>query len=67
MLLRDERSRRLAAAIRRLPLPYRQVMTLLLEDLSHAQIAEALGLSRTNVAVRVSRAKALLKGLLDGE
>lgn len=64
-LLADERTRRLLAAIRCLPLPYRQVMTLVLEDISHAEIAEALGLTRTNVAVRVNRAKAQLRELLD--
>lgn len=67
LLLADERARRLTAAIRRLPLPYRQVMTLLLEDLSHAEIADALSLSRTNVGVRVSRAKAQLKAILDDD
>lgn len=65
LLLADERTRRLTTAVRRLPLPYRQVMTLLLEDLSHAEIAEALGLTRTNVGVRVNRAKTQLKALLD--
>jgi RNA polymerase sigma-70 factor (ECF subfamily) len=67
LLLAGERSRRLAAAIRRLPLPYRQVMTLLLEELSYAEIAEALGLSVSNVGVRVNRAKAQLKAILDDE
>lgn len=67
LLLACERSRRLIAAIRRLPLPYRQVMTLVLEDLSYAEIAEALGLSLSNVGVRVNRAKAQLKAILDGE
>ena len=67
MLLADERSRRVADAVRRLPLPYRQVMTLLLEELSYAEIAEALGLSLSNVGVRVNRAKALLKAQLDDE
>lgn len=63
-LLAAERSNRLIAAVRRLPLPYLQVMTLLLEELSHAEIAEALGLTRTNVGVRVNRAKAMLRELL---
>ena len=63
-LLAAERSQRLTAAVRRLPLPYRQVMTLLLEELSHAEIGEALGLTRTNVGVRVNRAKAMLRELL---
>lgn len=66
-MIASERSRRVAAAIRRLPLPYRQVMTLLLEELSYAEIAEALGLSVSNVGVRVNRAKAQLKAMLDDE
>ncbi len=52
--------------MRRLPLPYRQVVTLALEDLSHAQIAQALGLSVSNVGVRLNRAKAMLKEAMDG-
>lgn len=64
-LLADERSRRLLAAIRRLPLPYRQVVTLLLEEMSYAEIAETLDLSLSNVGVRINRAKALLRTILD--
>lgn len=55
----------LLAAVRSLPLPYRQVVTLLLEDLTYAEIAEALGLSPTNVGVRINRAKQLLKKALN--
>lgn len=66
-LLLDERSRRLTAAIRRLPLSYRQVMTLLLEDMSYAEIAEILDLGPSNVGVRINRAKAQLKAILDEE
>lgn len=66
LLLADERSRMVTAAVRRLSLPYRQVMTLVLEELSYAEIAEALGLSLSNVGVRVNRAKAQLKELLNG-
>ena len=65
LLLADERSRMVAIAVRRLPLPYRQVMTLVLEELSYAEIGEALGLSISNVGVRVNRAKAQLKEILD--
>lgn len=65
LLIADERARRVSSAIRRLPLRYRQVMTLLLEDLSYAEIAEALGLSLSNVGVRVNRAKAQLRTMLD--
>lgn len=56
---------RLAAAVRRLPLPYRQVVILVLEDFSYEEIAETLGLTVTNVGVRVNRAKAQLRSLLD--
>lgn len=66
-MIAGERSRRVGDAIRRLPLPYRQVMTLLLEELSYAEIAEALGLSLSNVGVRVNRAKAQLKAMLDDD
>lgn len=66
-LLASERSAQLVAAIRRLPLPYRQVMTLVLEELSHAEIAEVLGLTVSNVGVRVNRAKAQLRAMLDHE
>jgi RNA polymerase sigma-70 factor (ECF subfamily) len=66
-LLANERSRRLVAAVRRLPIPQRQVVTLLLEDLSYAEIAEALAISVSNVGVRINRAKAQLKVLLDDE
>lgn len=65
VLIQAERGERLLAAIRRLALPYRQVMTLLLEDLSYEDIAEALSISVVNVGVRVNRAKKQLRELLD--
>jgi len=43
------------------------VITLLLEDMSYLEIAESLGISVGNVGVRVNRAKARLKELLDHE
>jgi RNA polymerase sigma-70 factor (ECF subfamily) len=64
-VLAAERSNRLMAAVRRLALPYRQVITLALEELSYAEIAEALDISVSNVGVRVNRAKAQLRELLD--
>jgi RNA polymerase sigma-70 factor, ECF subfamily len=64
-VMRKQRAERLAAAVRRLELPYRQVITLLLEDLSYGEIADALGISLSNVGVRVNRAKTLLRSLLD--
>jgi RNA polymerase sigma-70 factor (ECF subfamily) len=63
-LVARERTRRLVEAIRRLELPYRQVMTLLLEDMSYLEIAQVLGITVANVGVRVNRAKSRLKELL---
>ncbi|HTZ99401.1 MAG TPA: RNA polymerase sigma factor [Candidatus Aquilonibacter sp.] len=57
---RQERGR-LRAAIQELPLTYRQVVMLMLEDLSQAEIAEVLGLTEGNVAVRMNRARKALK------
>ena len=66
-LIDHERSHRLLEAIRQLALPYRQVMTLILEDMSYDEIAEALAISVANVGVRVNRAKQQLKVLLHHE
>lgn len=51
----------LLAAIRGLPLDYRQVLTMVLEDLPQAEIASVLGISESNVAVRLYRARKLLR------
>lgn len=56
---------RLRTAIQRLPLAYRQVVMLMLEELSHAEIAEVLGLTESNVAVRLNRARKALKESLE--
>ncbi len=55
---------RLFEAIRRLALPYRQVITLALEDLSPQEIADILGLTPNNAAVRLSRARDMLRAAL---
>ncbi len=61
VLIEKQSSAALVEAVRALPLPYRQVITLLLEDLSYDEIAEALGITLTNVGVRINRAKQQLK------
>jgi RNA polymerase sigma factor (sigma-70 family) len=66
-LIQAERSERLLEAIRQLALPYRQVMTLILEDMSYEEIAETLGLTVDNVGVRVNRAKKQLRERLQHE
>ena len=63
-LAEQQQSASLQAAVRRLPLAYRQVIVLLLEDLDYRQIAEVLGISENNVGVRLTRARALLREAL---
>lgn len=63
-LCNQQQSDSLQAAVRRLPLAYRQVIVLLLEDLDYRQIAEVLGISENNVGVRLTRARALLREAL---
>lgn len=64
VLIDEERGARLLNAVQRLTLPYRQVMTLILEEMSYEDIAETLGISVANVGVRVNRAKQQLMGML---
>ncbi len=51
----------LMRAIRKLPVHYRQVITMVLEELPQAEIAAVLGISENNVAVRLNRARNLLR------
>jgi RNA polymerase sigma factor (sigma-70 family) len=55
----------LRSAIQRLPFSYRQVVMLMLEDLTHAEIGEVLGISESNVAVRMNRARKALKEAME--
>jgi RNA polymerase sigma-70 factor (ECF subfamily) len=56
-----DRSARLAAAVRALPLAYRQAALLALEGLTPKEIADVLGISTNAVAIRMSRAKDKLR------
>jgi len=56
-----QRRKRLMHAIAMLPLPQRQVITLALEELSHQDIADVLGTTANNVAVRLNRAREALR------
>jgi RNA polymerase sigma-70 factor (ECF subfamily) len=56
---------RLFGAIRVLRVPLRQVLTLALEGLTHAEIGECLGITEANVAVRLNRARAALRRELE--
>ncbi|MBX3231863.1 MAG: RNA polymerase sigma factor [Labilithrix sp.] len=62
---RKERGSKLLAATRALPLGHRQVVMLLLEGLSHREIAEVLGTTENNVAVRANRARAAMRALME--
>jgi len=61
----EQQGERLRQAIHRLPLPYRQVITLTLEEMSYSEIAQVLGVTETNVGVRLNRARQLLRELLE--
>ena len=58
------RSARLMRAVEDLPLSLKQVMSLALEGLPPSDIAAVLGLSESNVGVRLHRAKAKLRAVL---
>jgi RNA polymerase sigma-70 factor (ECF subfamily) len=64
-LAREQTAARLRGAIHRLPLIYRQVIMLALEDMGYAEIAEVLGISESNVGARLSRARQLLRESLE--
>ena len=60
----QQRHDRLRHAVQELPVGLRQVIVLALEGLSHAEIAEIVGITENNVAVRLSRARSALSRLL---
>lgn len=53
----ERQSARLVEAVRRLPLGLRQVVSLRLEGLGYTEISEIIGISESNVAVRLNRAR----------
>jgi RNA polymerase sigma factor (sigma-70 family) len=55
----------LLQATRRLPLPQREVIILVLEGFSYAEIAQMLDIAPNALALRLSRAKAALKSMLE--
>jgi RNA polymerase sigma factor (sigma-70 family) len=63
-LLNQQEGERLLDAIRCLPVSYRQIVTLTLEDMSYAEIAEVVGISESNVGARLTRARQMLRRLL---
>jgi RNA polymerase sigma-70 factor (ECF subfamily) len=63
-LSQQQRRDRVQAAVLELPLGLRQVVVLTLEGLSNAEVADVVGISGNNVAVRMTRARAELTRLL---
>jgi RNA polymerase sigma-70 factor (ECF subfamily) len=59
-----DRAARLMTAVRSLPLAYRQTALLTLEGLTTREISDVLGLTTNAVAIRLSRAKALLREIM---
>jgi RNA polymerase sigma factor (sigma-70 family) len=65
LAIENRRREALLTAIRALPVNYRQVITLALEDLSPAEIAAVLGVTENNVGVRLNRARKALRSKLE--
>lgn len=57
--------RALLEATRQLPVPQREVIVLVLEGFSYAEIADMLSIAPNALALRLSRAKAALKAMLE--
>ncbi len=64
-LAREQGVERLRRAIHQLPLVYKQVISLSLEGLGYGEIAEVLGITESNVGVRLTRARQLLRESLE--
>jgi len=64
-VVRNQQGERLREAVRRLALPYRQVVTLTLEGMDYGEIAEILGTSESNVGARLTRARQMLRELME--
>jgi len=62
----DQQRMRLQDTVRALPLTLRQAVTLALEGFSQQEIADALGITTNNVAVRLNRARTMLSLVLGG-
>lgn len=66
-LLQEQGRQQLLRAVRRLPILYRQVITLALEGLSYGEMAEVLAVSESNVGARLNRARQMLRSLVEKE
>lgn len=60
----EQERRRLVQAVRELPVIHREVLVLSLEGMDYGEIAAVVGISESNVGVRLNRARQKLKALL---
>ena len=63
--MQREDGARLLSAMQGLPIGLRQVLTLALEELPQGEIADVLGITENAVAIRMHRARRLLRTLLE--
>ena len=56
---------RLLALVRTLPLAYREVAVLMLEGFTPTEVADTLGLTTNAVAIRATRARGMLRALME--
>lgn len=64
-VIRHDQREQLVALVRSLPVAYREVALLLLEDFTAAEVAQTLGISANAVAIRATRAREMLRALLE--
>jgi RNA polymerase sigma factor (sigma-70 family) len=64
-LAQEQEQRKLLRAVRRLPMSYRQVITLALEGLTYAEMADILAVSESNVGARLNRARQMLRSFME--
>ena len=62
----EQQRQRLVDAIRKLPVGYRQVVTLALEGMSYTEIGDVLGIAESNAGARLTRARQMLRTWLKG-
>jgi RNA polymerase sigma-70 factor (ECF subfamily) len=64
-LAEEQEHQRLVVAIRDLPPIHREVLVLALEGMGYREIADVVGISESNVGVRLNRAREKLKESLE--
>jgi RNA polymerase sigma-70 factor (ECF subfamily) len=61
----EQQRRRFVQALRALPVIHREVLVLFLEGMDYGEIAAVVGISESNVGVRLNRARQKLKTILE--